>query len=75
VENYSGIVQELISPQSAIGYNMSLIRHFLSSHSDFIPEKMRAVSTEQGEKFHHDISQFGKGYIGKWSPNMLDDYC
>jgi hypothetical protein len=53
---------------------MSLILHFLNSHLDSIPKKMRAVSNEHGEKFHQDISQFGKGYSGKWSPNILDDY-
>jgi hypothetical protein len=36
---------------------------------------MGAVSNEYGEKFHQDTSQFGKGYSGKWSSNMLDDYC
>ena len=75
MENYSEIVQKLISPQSAIGCNMSLILHFPNSHLDFIPEKMEAVSNEQSRKFHQDISQFGKGYSGKLSPKMLDDYC
>jgi hypothetical protein len=75
VENYSEIVQELISPYSAMGCNMSLILHFLNSHLDFIPEKMEAVSNEHGKKFHQAISKFGKGYSGKWSPNILDDYC
>jgi hypothetical protein len=52
VENSRETVQELISPQSAMGCNMSLILHFLNSHLDYIPEKMRAVSKEHGEKFY-----------------------
>jgi len=26
-------------------------------------------------KFRQDISQIEKRYTGKWSPNMLADYC
>jgi len=36
---------------------------------------MGAVSDEHGEMFHQDISQIGKKYGGKWSPNILADYC
>ena len=57
VENYSKIVQELISPYSAMGCNMSLKLHFLQSYFDFLPEIMWAVSDEHGEKFYQDISQ------------------
>jgi hypothetical protein len=35
VENYSDIVQELISSYSAIGCNVLLKLHFLHSHLDF----------------------------------------
>jgi hypothetical protein len=34
-ENYSDIVQGLISSYSAMGYNMSLKLNFLHSHSEF----------------------------------------
>jgi hypothetical protein len=34
-ENCSEVVQELISPCSAMGYSMSLKPNFLHSHSDF----------------------------------------
>ena len=37
-------MQELISPYSAVGCNMSLKLHFLISHWNFFPENMRAVS-------------------------------
>jgi len=35
---------------------------------DFVPEKVRAISNEHGEMFHHDISQIEKRYSGKWNP-------
>jgi len=34
-----------------------------------------AVSDENGERFHQDISQMEKRYSSKWNPNMLADYC
>ncbi|UYV65083.1 hypothetical protein LAZ67_3003062 [Cordylochernes scorpioides] len=34
-----------------------------------------AVSDEQGDRFHQDISSMEKRYQGKWSPAMLADYC
>jgi len=36
---------------------------------------MGAVSDEHGERFHQDTSQVENPYSGKWSPNMLADYC
>jgi hypothetical protein len=75
VENYSGIMQELISSYSAVGCNTPLKVNFLHSHLDFLPENMGAVSGEQGERFQQNISQTGKRYSGKWSPYMLADYC
>ena len=51
VENYSEIVQELISLYRAMVCNMSLKRHFLHSHLDFSPENMGAISDEHGKKF------------------------
>jgi len=42
---------------------------------DFIPENLEAVSDENGERFHQDISTMDNWYQGKWSPRMLDDYC
>jgi hypothetical protein len=47
---------------------MSLVLHFLYSHLDFSPEKVRAVFNERGKMFHHDISQIEKRYSGKWNP-------
>jgi hypothetical protein len=53
---------------------MSLKIHFLDSQSGFFPENLGAVSDENGERFHQDISNMEKQYQGKWSPSMLADY-
>jgi hypothetical protein len=67
-ENYSEIVPGLISSYNVMGCNMSLKLHFLHSHMDFfLPQNMGALSNEYGERFHQDISQIEKRYIGKWS--------
>jgi hypothetical protein len=42
---------------------------------DFSPENMGAVSDEPGELFYIRIFPNLKKYSGKWSPNMLTDYC
>jgi len=55
---------------------MSLKLHFLHSHLDFFfYENMEAISDEHGKSFHQDISQVGKKYSGKWSPNIMTDSC
>jgi hypothetical protein len=36
---------------------------------------MGAVSNEYDERFHQDISQMGKKYSGKWSPNIMAESC
>lgn len=74
-ENYKEIVSELLNAYKEMGCNMSLKIHFLDSHLDFFPENMGAISDEHGERFHQDISDMEKRYQGKWSPNMLADYC
>jgi len=58
-----------------MGCNMSLELLFLYFHLDFFPANMRSVSDEHGKNCHQDISQMEKRYIGKWSPDILADYC
>jgi hypothetical protein len=36
--------------------SLSLKVHFLHSHLDFFPQNLGAVSDEQGERFHQNIS-------------------
>lgn len=74
-ENYRELVEELLTAYHILKCNMSLKLHFLHSHLDFFPENLGAISDEHGERFHQDIASIEKRYIGKWSPNMLADYC
>ena len=60
MENYSDILQELISSNSALVCKVSLKLHFLPSHFDFFPENLGAMSLEHGERVHQDISQIDK---------------
>ncbi|UYV84064.1 hypothetical protein LAZ67_X001034 [Cordylochernes scorpioides] len=48
--------------------------HFLTQ-GDLNDLMIDAVSHENGEMFHQDISSMEKRYQGKWSPGMLADYC
>lgn len=74
-QNYRELVEELLTAYQILKCNMSLKLHFLHSHLDFFPENLGAVSDEHGERFHQDIAAIEKRYTGKWSPNMLADYC
>jgi hypothetical protein len=74
-DNYQEIVKRLLQSYEAMGCNMSLKIHFLHPHLDFFPQNLGAVSDEHGERFHQDISVMEKRYQGKWSVNMLSDYC
>jgi hypothetical protein len=47
-----------------LGCLMRLKIHFLNSRSDFFPEKIGAVSEEQGERFHQDIKEMERRYQG-----------
>ena len=41
----------------------------------FFPEKVGAVSDEQGERFHQDILAMKHRYQGMWNPAMMGVYC
>jgi hypothetical protein len=41
----------------------------------FSPENLGAVSEEQGEPFHQDITQMERRYQGRWNVNVMGDYC
>ena len=57
------------------GMQYSLQIHFLQSHSDFFPENLGDVSDKHSDGFHQDIMATEKRYQGKWTSNMLADYC
>ncbi|KAL4709541.1 hypothetical protein ACJJTC_007272 [Scirpophaga incertulas] len=42
---------------------------------NFFPENLGAVSDEHGERFHQQSSTMEKRYQGKWSSNIVGDYC
>ena len=64
--NYKGIVAKLLSALQDMGANMSIKLHFLYSHLDRFPENLGNLSDEQGERFHHDISELEVRYQGRW---------
>jgi len=59
---YQDVVQDLLTPCKAMGYNISQKVHFLGSHLDFSPENLGEVSDEHGERFHQDILAMEKQY-------------
>ena len=70
-ENSTEKVQELISPDSDMGCNMSLKVLPL----EFFSENIGTLSDELDEMFHQIIPQIEQRRSGKWNPNMLADYC
>ncbi|KAH0815288.1 hypothetical protein GEV33_007503 [Tenebrio molitor] len=42
---------------------------------DLLVNYKGAVSDEQGERFHQDISVMERRYQGRWDPAMMDDFC
>ena len=54
---------------------MSIKVHFLLSHLDLFSESLGALSNEQGERFHQDISEMEERYQRKWDAVMLSNYC
>jgi hypothetical protein len=73
--DYRNLVAELLRNYKNLGAKMSLKMHFLFSHLDYFPKNLGAVSDEQGERFHQDISEMEMRYQGRWNPAMLGDFC
>ena len=74
-EDYVQVVNDPLSHYHDMRCNMSLKVHVLHSHLDFFVENLGDVSDEHGERFHQDISVMEQRFKGKWSPDMLADYC
>jgi len=64
-EKYEELVNNLLQSYQKLGCNMSLKIYFVHSHLDFFPENCGAVSDENGERFHQDISSMERRYQGK----------
>jgi hypothetical protein len=73
--DYVTIVVNMLEKFKVLGRLMSLKIHFLNSHLEFFPGYLGAVSEEQGERFHQDIKEMERRYQGRWSVNMMGDYC
>ena len=73
--HYKRYVNEMLTQFHGLNVNTSLKLHFLHSHSDLFPGKLKSVSDEHGERFHQDIATIEKRYQGKWSTSSLADYC
>lgn len=74
-ENYEELVDKLLSAYKKMGCRMSLKIHFLHSHLSFFPPNLGAVSDEQGERFHQEISVMESRYQGRFDSNMMGDFC
>ena len=58
--NYKSIVEEMIKNFKILCCSMSLKINFLDLHLDYFFENLRAISEEQGERFHRDIKEMTK---------------
>ena len=74
-DNYEVLVSSMLVAFRNLGCNMSIKVHFLYNHLDKFPPNLGAVSDEQGERFHQDLTTMEKRYQGRWDKNMLADYC
>ena len=69
------LVNSLLQSYQKLGCNLSLKYTSFTGIWIFAPENCGAVSDEQGERFHQDISSMEKRYQGKWNCAMLTDCC
>jgi hypothetical protein len=73
--DYITTVVYMLEKFQVLGCLMSLKINFLNSHLDIFPKNLDAVSEEQGEHFHLDITEMERRYQGRWNVNMMGDYC
>ena len=74
-DDYENIVSNMLENFKSHGSRMLPKLHLFHSHLDFFLSNHGDVSDEHGERFHQDISTIEKRYQGKFSPNMMGDYC
>ena len=61
----------LVTTYRNLGRKMSIKLHFLHSHLVEFPNNSKAVSDEQGERFHQDLMTIKHRYQGRWDRNMM----
>jgi hypothetical protein len=57
-----------------LGYLISLKIHFLHSLLTFFPEKLGAVSVNQGEQFDQGKAKMEQRYQERWYPAVMGNY-
>lgn len=72
-ENYVVLVQKMLRSFQVLGCRMSIKLHYLHRHLDHFPQNLGAMSDEQGERFHQDISTMEERYQGRWDTSMMAD--
>ena len=68
------MVDNLIEKFQQLGCRMSLKMHFLFSHFDFFKQNLGHYSEEHGERFHQDMKNIEKRYVGRWNEAMMGEY-
>ena len=74
-DNYHVLVTAMLLAYRDLGCKMSIKLHFLHSNLVEFPSNSKAVSDEQGERFHQDLMTMEHRYQGRWDSNMMAVYC
>ena len=73
--NHEDLLSNMLSTFYDLGCKIGIKVNFLFSHLDKFLDNLRAVSDEQGERFHQDLMTVEERYQGRWDCHMLADYC
>lgn len=73
--DYKQLIIKLLQNYEKIGAHLTLKMHFLKSHIDFFPANLGDVSDEHGERFHQDIGDIEDRFNGRYTSQMLGEYC
>ena len=74
-DNYYVLVTTMLLAYRDLGCKMSIKLLFLHSHLDEFPSNPKAVSDEQGERFHQDLMTMENRCQGRWDRNIMAVYC
>ena len=61
-DNYHVLLTTMLLAYHNLGCKMSIKLHFLHSHLDELPSNPKAISDEQGERFHQDLMTIEQGW-------------
>jgi len=73
-ENHVELVETMVKKFGEMGCRMSVKLHMLDAHLGNFKENLGAYSEEQGERFHQDVQEFERRYVGQYDANMMGDY-